>query len=335
MTEIFINAKNTFIDTRQRNKLVHRRSFSDSNLCMENDWETTPIYSIREENGFLTPPFDAGVSIDPTLQSLDHLNSSELVIDSFITGSRLQVSTCDGKLPRTLRQTTLTTNLSFSSLGPFDEEPTCSSPRNTYSTPNPTSTRSPSFNTRNTESQSPSCSDAIVKASRRGSDRSDDTSPGSEGSSQPRPKEWIPINDIAAANPVQQSEKTTVMLRNIPCRYSQDELLEEMKQLNLPVNFLYLPPARHSPGNLGYSFINFEHAKDAETFINAWEGHVWYFQPKSKKRGSPCYATLQGFKANVDYYSGMKVSRRKSRPYINHRAYINGSFCDENKECHL
>jgi hypothetical protein len=130
---------------------------------------------------------------------------------------------------------------------------------------------------------------------------------------------WDPvkITDLAAEQQIQDQDKTTVMIRNIPCRYSQAELLEEIRRFDMTFDFLYLPPARHSAGNLGYAFINFVKPKDAAEFIDIFEGHTWFFQPKSKKRGVPTFATLQGFAPNVEYYSKMKISKSKNRPYVN------------------
>merc|ERR1719482_1973059 len=75
------------------------------------------------------------------------------------------------------------------------------------------------------------------------------------------------IADIAKDNEVPEESKTTVMIRNIPCRYAQDELIAEITMLDLPFNFLYLPPSRHSGGNLGYAFVNFVEPEMAELFI--------------------------------------------------------------------
>jgi hypothetical protein len=124
------------------------------------------------------------------------------------------------------------------------------------------------------------------------------------------------IEELADERPMEENEKTTVMIRNIPCRYSQDELLDEITMLDLPFNFLYLPPARHSPGNLGYAFVNFVEPAHAALFIQIFSGHAFACQPKSKKRAVPCFAVLQGFQPNVAFYSTMKVSKSKYRPFI-------------------
>jgi hypothetical protein len=132
--------------------------------------------------------------------------------------------------------------------------------------------------------------------------------------------EYLPIETIAPE--VVEEDRTTLMLRNIPCRYEQQELMAELLDLNLPFNFLYLPPARHSLGNLGYAFVNFTNPQYAAHFMKNHGTHTWRYQSAGKKvrdYGEPCYATLQGFDANVKYYSKMKIARsKKRRPYVNY-----------------
>merc|ERR1719335_1089416 len=48
---------------------------------------------------------------------------------------------------------------------------------------------------------------------------------------------------------------TAIMIRHIPCKYTQQHLLEEIRQYTEGFDFLYLPPARTSKTqkNLGYA----------------------------------------------------------------------------------
>lgn len=124
------------------------------------------------------------------------------------------------------------------------------------------------------------------------------------------------VQDVARANAVPEDQWTTVMVRNIPCRYSQNELLSEVAMLDLQFNFLYLPPARRSPGNLGYAFVNFVDHEQASMFIRLFDGHTFLYQPKSQKRAEPVFAKLQGFQQNLDFYSNMKVFKSKYRPFV-------------------
>jgi hypothetical protein len=107
--------------------------------------------------------------------------------------------------------------------------------------------------------------------------------------------------------------RTSVMIRNIPCRYNQTKLVQEIQELDLPFDFLYLPPAKHSRGNLGYAFINFENNDAAVKFIQVFAGQRFKAQPNSTKRAETLFCTIQGLEQNMNFYSGSNKSR--FRPY--------------------
>merc|ERR1719181_186892 len=70
----------------------------------------------------------------------------------------------------------------------------------------------------------------------------------------------------------QEDMMTTVMIRNIPCKYTQEWLIQEISSgFSDQFNFFYMPVARKSPGCLGYAFINFVHEEDASRFLIAFE----------------------------------------------------------------
>jgi RNA recognition motif-containing protein len=112
------------------------------------------------------------------------------------------------------------------------------------------------------------------------------------------------------------AEKTTAMIRNIPCRCTQAELLKEIESVIPGVNFLYLPASRKREGNLGYAFVNFSEPELAVRFINEFQDRAFTNHPKSAKRASVGYAMLQGYKENVKFYRRSKVSKSENRPYI-------------------
>eukprot|EP00747_Dinoflagellata_sp_TGD_P112597 gnl/TRDRNA2_/TRDRNA2_171516_c1_seq1.p1 gnl/TRDRNA2_/TRDRNA2_171516_c1~~gnl/TRDRNA2_/TRDRNA2_171516_c1_seq1.p1 ORF type:complete len:275 (-),score=54.27 gnl/TRDRNA2_/TRDRNA2_171516_c1_seq1:84-908(-) len=66
---------------------------------------------------------------------------------------------------------------------------------------------------------------------------------------------------------------TTVMLRNIPNKYTREMLV---KQLNTDFkghfDFLYLPIDFKNQCNVGYGFINFRSVEVCEAFVNAFHG---------------------------------------------------------------
>merc|ERR1711990_378810 len=70
-----------------------------------------------------------------------------------------------------------------------------------------------------------------------------------------------------------EATRTSVMVRHIPCRYTQAKLVQEVEETGIPFDFLYLPPAKHSRGNLGYAFINFETNEGALEFLELFSGH--------------------------------------------------------------
>lgn len=110
--------------------------------------------------------------------------------------------------------------------------------------------------------------------------------------------------------------RTTVMIRNIPCRCTQDQLMEEVSKVSSEFNFLYLPSSRKRDGTLGYAFVNFVAPEEAARFIQDFGGHVFPRQPNSTKRAQCSYAILQGFKENVRFYRRSKVAKGEYRPYI-------------------
>lgn len=110
---------------------------------------------------------------------------------------------------------------------------------------------------------------------------------------------------------------TTIMIRNIPCKYTQEWLMEEASEITDQINFFYLPMARKSPGCLGYCFVNFASEDDASLFLEKFQGHFFPRQPNSLKRADVAYAALQGFAKNVKFYSRAKIGKTRFRPYIN------------------
>jgi len=61
------------------------------------------------------------------------------------------------------------------------------------------------------------------------------------------------------AEPVPLDQVTTLMVRGIPCSFSQDSLMKLFDDAGLKgkYDFLYLPRAGSNSSNLGYAFINF------------------------------------------------------------------------------
>jgi RNA recognition motif-containing protein len=117
------------------------------------------------------------------------------------------------------------------------------------------------------------------------------------------------------------SEKTTVMIRNIPCRYNRDQMIEELETLDLPFNFLYLTSGRRGVGNLGIGFVNFVRPEDAATFVRDYQGYSWVNRPSETKFAALSYAETQGFEALVEFYAkrpNTTYHRKNKYPFIDY-----------------
>lgn len=114
----------------------------------------------------------------------------------------------------------------------------------------------------------------------------------------------------ASAVPPEWSAVTTVMMRNLPNKYTQRMLLMEVHNCGFfgTFDFLYLPIDAETAANRGYAFLNFLDPGSAWMFRCMFEGRKMS-RFNSKKVISVVPATLQGFDANYSHYNRARVSR--------------------------
>ncbi|RRT76893.1 hypothetical protein B296_00010861 [Ensete ventricosum] len=110
-------------------------------------------------------------------------------------------------------------------------------------------------------------------------------------------------------------QRTTVMIKNIPNKFSRDMLIglldehcaKENEKAQLPdsapsqYDFVYLPIDFKNGCNLGYAFVNFTTPAAARRLYGAMHRHEWKVFG-SKKISHVCYARIQGRKALVDNF---------------------------------
>jgi hypothetical protein len=111
-------------------------------------------------------------------------------------------------------------------------------------------------------------------------------------------------------------QPTTMMLRNIPNKYTQPKLLQELDELGYggTYNFFYLPMDVHNRSNVGYAFINFNRAADALRFHHDFSLHRFQrFQ--SRKVGTVCVAHVQGLDENLRHFENRAVTQAKNDQY--------------------
>jgi hypothetical protein len=103
---------------------------------------------------------------------------------------------------------------------------------------------------------------------------------------------------------------TTVMMRNLPNKYSQQLLLKEINEVGFQAtfDFMYLPIDPDTKANRGYAFFNFIDPAFAWMFKMYFEGRKIGCS-NSSKVVSVTAATLQGFAANYAHYSTARVNR--------------------------
>mmetsp|Transcript_31707 Transcript_31707/g.69134 ORF Transcript_31707/g.69134 Transcript_31707/m.69134 type:complete len:320 (-) Transcript_31707:36-995(-) len=109
------------------------------------------------------------------------------------------------------------------------------------------------------------------------------------------------------------AQPTTLMIRNIPNRYCQQDLIDELEGLGLAgtFDFLYLPHDKCSKASVGYAFVNFVASSWAEQCNNLLSGHVFAMRRGKSKEAFVSWAHLQGLEANLAHYNRAAVGTAK------------------------
>lgn len=110
--------------------------------------------------------------------------------------------------------------------------------------------------------------------------------------------------------PAEFENKTTVMIRNLPFRYSQDMLVKDLNESGFTdaFDFVYLPMNSKTDSSKGYAFVNFSSAACSWNCKIAFEGRPM-MQYGSDKVLSVVPAAVQGYEANYEHFAGKRVSR--------------------------
>lgn len=90
-------------------------------------------------------------------------------------------------------------------------------------------------------------------------------------------------------------KRTTLMIRNIPNKYTQLQFINELFNSGFrgKFDFLYLPIDVHNTCNIGYAFINMKSPDEVLEFYEAWHGNSWPLF-RSRKRCEITLARIQG-----------------------------------------
>jgi len=123
--------------------------------------------------------------------------------------------------------------------------------------------------------------------------------------------------DITKKEPPWQ-DVTTVMMRNLPNKYRQQMLVDELQdagfRLQADFDFFYLPMDHSNAANLGYCFINFVEPHMANAFAAAFQGKKMR-RFNSNKTVVVMPASIQGYERNYRYYSSTRVAKAEDPAY--------------------
>ena len=98
------------------------------------------------------------------------------------------------------------------------------------------------------------------------------------------------------------------MIRNIPIKYSDEQLKEALDEFKGKYNCLYLPFDFEKNGNKGYAFINFVNPLHILYFYEKFNGRKWlyYESPKICELNVAHFQGINEIKKHAKNYKGMK-----------------------------
>ena len=79
-----------------------------------------------------------------------------------------------------------------------------------------------------------------------------------------------------AVNSIEEKGWKTLMIRNIPNKYTKEQMLATLnRNFRNKFDFFYLPIDSYNDCNVGYAFINFLELKDVARFHKKFHGKKW------------------------------------------------------------
>ena len=124
-------------------------------------------------------------------------------------------------------------------------------------------------------------------------------------------KQFLNLDDIVTG----KDTRTTVMIRNIPIKYTDQILNDDLKEFNGKYDCLYMPYDYEKNGNKGYAFINFVNPLHILYFYEKFNGKKWLHFESNKICELNC-AHFQGIneiQKHAKNYKGQKKPNYYSR----------------------
>jgi len=151
--------------------------------------------------------------------------------------------------------------------------------------------------------------------------KNDITSKANENISNEKSQEGIEINDLEFQINVFKiidgyDRRTSVMIKNIPNKYSPSMILEEIEELFAgKFDIFYLPMDFKKKNNLGFAFINFSSSYHLIYFYKVFNKRLWN-NFNSDKQCEIRYAKYQGKQELLDNIIIKKASDLKKTPLL-------------------
>jgi hypothetical protein len=131
-------------------------------------------------------------------------------------------------------------------------------------------------------------------------------------------KQLINLDEIAMG----KDKSTTVMIRNIPIKYTDKILNDDLIEFKGKYNCLYMPYDYEKNGNKGYAFIN---------FVNPL--HILYFYEKFNGRKWDQFESNKICELNCAHFQGINEIQKHAKNYRGQKKpnfYMNKNEANEN-----
>ena len=130
-------------------------------------------------------------------------------------------------------------------------------------------------------------------------------------------KNLLNLDDIVTG----KDTRTTVMIRNIPIKYTDDILIEALEEFKGKYDCLYMPFDYEKKGNKGYAFIN---------FVNPL--HILYFHEKFYGKKWPLFESSKICELNSANFQGIYEIQKHSKNYKGYKKPLFYSEKNNNKD---
>ena len=116
-------------------------------------------------------------------------------------------------------------------------------------------------------------------------------------------KQIINLEDIVSG----KDTRTTVLIRNIPIKFSYEILIETLNDFNGKYDCLFMPFDYEKNGNKGYAFINFVNPLHILYFYEKFNGKKWlYFESSICELNYACFQGINEIQKHAKNYKGYR-----------------------------